>query len=222
MTYQQDVGNDGPVEVEGDLSQEEEDEGHVDVPVGGEEAEGEEHGRGEEAEAADERVGARVLLLQLGAQDGAEGHADDAGEHGDEAEDERDVPHVDRAGVGAGGGLGGGHGRLDVLGAPPGERAGAEGDAGEGEGREDEGAVLGQAAQVLGVGGGLEVAVALGLAAGRVGHGEGDQEGGHQAEDRGHAEAPAPVAAHQLRGLGADDVSQTAGRGRNTSVKCIF
>ena len=102
---------------------------------------------------------------------------------------------------------------LDVLGAPPGERAGAEGDAGEGDGREDEGLVLGQALDVLGVGGCLELAVSLALAARRVHHQEEDEEDGDQAEDGGHAEAPAPVAARQVGGLGADDVAEAAADG---------
>ena len=85
---EKDVGDDGPVEVKGDLAEEEEDERHVDVLVRGKHSESEQYSGQQKSDAADDWIGARILLLQLGAQDRAQGHAHNSREHRHEAENQ--------------------------------------------------------------------------------------------------------------------------------------
>ena len=55
--------------------------------------------------------------------------------------------------------------------------------------------------------------MALALAPRGIHHEEEDEEDGEQAENGGDPEAPAPVAARQVSGLGADDVPEAAADG---------
>ena len=86
--HQENVCDDGPVEVESDLAEEQQSEGQVDVPGGREHPGGQKHGREDESYSADDGIGAGILLLQLGAQNGPERNSNDAREHCDETKDE--------------------------------------------------------------------------------------------------------------------------------------
>ena len=95
VIYQQNVGDNRPVEVERDLSEEDEGEAHEDVDACVEEGGEDEQRRNEESGAANDRVGPRVLLLQQGAQESPERDAQHSGHHRDGAEDDGDAGKVE-------------------------------------------------------------------------------------------------------------------------------
>ena len=85
--YQQDVCHDWPVEVEGDLAEEDEGESEEDVGPGVKEVGEDEDGREDKAESADQRVRPRELLPQAGTQQSTQGYAQHSGYHSYGAKD---------------------------------------------------------------------------------------------------------------------------------------
>ena len=89
MAYQEDVCDDRPVEVDGDHSEEDEDEGARDGELGEvEEGDGEEDGTAAQTRPADHGVRPRVLPLQKGREGGPKDHSHNTSQHRHQAEDE--------------------------------------------------------------------------------------------------------------------------------------
>ena len=169
IIYQRNVHDHRPVGVEEDLADKDEDEGHDD-PVLGEADADEEEGRGDdEADAADDRVDAGKPLAELETQPRTENEAEDArhGEH--DSKDKRRAGKENKKFRSFWGSLilSGEHvlvssngrlqsvdlsdpdGVLHVERSPPGECAGGEGQAGEGDRRQEEGLVGHQVLEVI-------------------------------------------------------------------------
>jgi hypothetical protein len=89
--YQQDVRDDRPVEVEGDLTEEDEGEPEEDVGAGVKKVGKDEDSRKDEAESADQWVRPGEPLPQAGTQQSAQGHPQHTGYHSHGAKDKRNT-----------------------------------------------------------------------------------------------------------------------------------
>ena len=142
---EQDVGDDAPVEVEGDLSDEQHGEHDVDVRVGHEHPDGEEDCAEDDSDGTDEWVSPGVLLLQTCGENHAQWDTHNPGHHGHDTKDQFNVPHVNLSVLL----LLGKKAAPDEVWTKPGESSEAESDAGKAQRREDEALVFGERDDVL-------------------------------------------------------------------------
>ena len=142
---EEDVSYDTPVEVEGDLSNEQHDEHDVDVLVSQEHPDGEEDGAEDDTHGTDQGIRTRILRLELGGEHHAQRDAHDAGHHGHHTEDKFNIRPVNLSVLGFLGQEAG----LDEVWTKPGESSEAEGDTGESHRGEDETLVLRETDDVL-------------------------------------------------------------------------
>ena len=90
-TYQGHVGHDGPVQIEEKLTEEDDGEAADSVPLGQKEAGQHERRRQHHSSTTNQRIRARKPQPKLLAQKRAERHAQQTGQHGDQAENVRDT-----------------------------------------------------------------------------------------------------------------------------------
>ena len=142
---EQDVGYDTPVEVEGDLSDEQHDEHGVDVLVRQEHPDAEEDGAEDDSKGTNQWVSPGILGLQIGGEDHAQRNPHNTRDHRHDPEDQLDVLLVNLSVLR----LLGKQAGPDEVWPKPGESSEAKSDAGEAHRREDEALVLGQTDNVL-------------------------------------------------------------------------
>ena len=90
-TYQGHVGHDGPVQIEEKLTEEDDGEAADSVPLGQKEAGQHERRRQHHSSTTNQRIRTREPQPKLLAQKRAERHAQQTGQHGDQAENVRDT-----------------------------------------------------------------------------------------------------------------------------------
>ena len=142
---EENVSDDAPVEVEGDLANEEHEEHGVDVLVSQDHPDGEEDSAEDDPNPTDERVSPGKPGLQAGGEDHTQRYSNYARHHGHHTEDQFNILLGNLSVLR----LLGQQAFPDEVRAKPGEGSQAECDAGEAKGGEDEALVLGQTDDVL-------------------------------------------------------------------------